>query len=121
MLRVGVEDPCLREIFCSSNSNPILGVPSTILDIKEFGGRIKESTVYDQPEEIFFKDPVAIRLFIVVPFSPRGVSFTQLRRPYSDYVSSSLKLKGQAPFPIGLALFGLLLIVAKAQDCGGCE
>ena len=31
----------------------ILGVPSTILDIKEFGGRIKESTVYDQPEEIF--------------------------------------------------------------------
>ncbi len=31
----------------------ILGIPSTILDIKEFGGRIKESTVYDQPEEIF--------------------------------------------------------------------
>ncbi len=31
----------------------ILGVPSTILDIKEFGGRVKEDTIYDQPEEVF--------------------------------------------------------------------
>jgi hypothetical protein len=31
----------------------ILGVPSTILDVKEFGGRVKEDIVYDQPEEVF--------------------------------------------------------------------